>query len=153
MFATILVTLKVPRVSKKSNSFYMSCILRFILRTTKIKRHRHMNISNNDLKMSSLQLKTIVPIPIPSLLLHFPSLVTWGEWKEYIRHSKKNICIQNETLGGGLGGGWSHSFINVDNIIPVVSVIVQYDAYCFRSTILSSLISTTSVYTLQSINI
>ena len=65
-----------------------------------------MNISNNDLKMSSLQLKTIVPIPIPSLLLHFPSLVTWGEWKEYIRHiKKKNICIQNETLGGGLGGG------------------------------------------------
>ena len=132
----------------------MSCILRFILRTTTIKRHRHMNISKNDLKMSSLQLKAIVPIPIPSLLLHFPSLVTWGEWKEYIRHIKKNICIQNETLGGGLGGGVeSYSFINVDNLIPVVSVIVQYDAYCFRSTILSSLISTTSVYTLQSINI
>ena len=50
-----------------------------------------MNISKNDLKMSSLQLKAIVPIPIPSLLLHFPSLVTWGEWKEYIRHIKKNI--------------------------------------------------------------
>ena len=64
-----------------------------------------MNISKNDLKMSSLQLKAIVPIPIPSLFLHFPSLVTWGEWKEYIRHIKKSICIQNETLGGGLGGG------------------------------------------------
>ena len=89
VFATILGTLKVPRVLKKSNSFYISCILRFILRTTTIKRHRHMNISKNDLKMSSLQLKAIVPIPIPSLLLHFPSLVTWGEWKEYIRHIKK----------------------------------------------------------------